>query len=412
MSVKRSLVVLALLTPAIPAAIGYLSATGTSAQAAQATAGTNQVAAVQQQQPRQQQQPSSSSNNAGNAASQAAQTSSTVSALGTIEANQVVQLSFQSSGEIAELPVQTGDYVEAGTVIAQLDYTSAQVAYQQAQLNLENAQVSLQQLYAPVSDSDLRTAQANIASAEAAYNATANSVTASDLQAAQLRYQQAQIAYDAQVYTRTHMNGTDAQLTLQDAAVGSASFDQEIARLQLEKLQTPDNAGLWSASTRIASAKLQMESLLAGPTQAQIDTAELAVRRAQASLTDAETALKRTQIIAPISGVITAVLAEQGQSVGASTAVVEISDLSQLWLTAPINELDVSSVQVGMPATVQLDALPDVNFPATVEQIDWLSTVTNDIVNYNARVALTNTDPRIRVGMTAEAFIDTGSEGS
>jgi HlyD family secretion protein len=393
MSVKQSLFLLTLLTLSVPAGVGFIGASQTTP----ATAPTQQTIVI----------PSSETDTRPFDQTETT-TATTISALGTIEANQVAEVSFLVSGEVAEVWVESGDTVSAGDVIARLDTTAAQVAYDQAALNLERAQISQQELYEPPTDEAIRAANANISSAQAAYSEIANG-SDSEVQSAQYRYDQALNSYNTEVAVRANMNGTDEEIALQDATVGAASFELEIARLQLEEAQTPDSSGLWEAGVRIQQAQLELEELQAGPDQADIDSAELAVQRAQAQLDDAAIALQRTDLIAPISGVVTAVNIEAGQNASTTTVAVEISDLSQLWLTAPIHEVDVDQLSAGMPATVRLDALPDVDIPATVEQIDWLSTVTDNIVNYDTRFALNTDDARIRVGMTAEAFVQVES---
>ena len=262
----------------------------------------------------------------------------------------------------------------------------------------------------PPSADDLKVAQANLASAQAAYGNTANPMSAADLQAAQLKYQQSQDQLAALQQARQFMNGSDDQIALQDAKIGAASFNAEIARLQLQQQTTPSSTSLWQASIRIAQAQLNLDKLTAGPTQAQLDSAQLAIDRAQASVDDAQTALTRMQLIAPHDGYVTALNLTVGQNAGAQAAAIELSDLSQLRITVPVNELDIERIQEGADATVQLDALPGVDIPGKVENIGWLSTTSSDgIVTYGVRIALNTTDPRVRIGMTGEVAIDTGS---
>ena len=336
--------------------------------------------------------------------------SNDVSTLGAIEANEVAQLHFLIPGEVAEVMVEAGDYVEVGTILARLDNTEEQVAYDQALLNLERAQINLEELFEPVDEDDIRLADLDIASAQASYSDVANSVSEESLRTAELRYQQAQEAYQAEARARQMMSGTEEEITLQDAAIGAAAFDMEITRLQLEDMRTPDSAALWSSSTRIVVAQLEKELLLAGPTQADIDSVQLAVRRAEARLQQTETALQRTQLIAPVAGVVTTLSIESTQPVTSSFVALEISDLSSLWLTTSIHELDLDRVHEGLPATITLDALPDEEFPATVADISWIGVETDGIVEYTTRLLLNANDPRIRIGMTGEALIDTEGE--
>jgi multidrug resistance efflux pump len=399
MTVRRTLLLLIVTLIAIPLIIGAINISAKT-PSQQAT-----TPAPQQQQTFRQQ-------------ATAEPTSSNVSALGSVEADTVVPLYFQTNGTVQGVYVQVGDYVKAGDVLADLDSSDAWNSYKQAQLSLENAQISYDMLNQPPTADDLKVAQANLASAQAAYGNTASPVKPDQLQADQLKYQQAQAQVTALQQARQNMNGTPEQISLQDAKIGAATFNAEIARLQLQAEQTPSSSSLWQASIRITQAQLNLDKLTAGPTQAQIDSAQLAITRAQASLADAETALKRMQLIAPHAGYITALNLTVGQPAGSQSgasqsAAIEISDLSQLRITVPVNELDIERVKQGADATIQLDALPGLNIPGKVDNIGWLSTTSSDgIVTYGVRITLNTTDPRVRLGMTGEVVIDTGSASS
>ncbi|MAS33125.1 MAG: hypothetical protein CL610_03900 [Anaerolineaceae bacterium] len=403
MPVKYVLLLLALVTVATPAAVGLVNssqATEVPATSSLPTAPNRQTFAAMQD----------GDTPPGDFAqtivipNENTPSSVTISALGTIEANEVAGVSFLTAGDVAEIAVETGQTVSEGDLLAWLHGTDAQIAYDQAQLSLERARINLDEIYEPPTDSELRVADANIASAQAAYSAAADNSSAVD--SAEVRYQQALNTYETAAAVRANMNGTEEEIALQDAAVGAASFNLEIARLQLEEAQNPDTSGLWSAGVRIRQAQLQKEALLAEPTEAEVTSAEIAVQRAEAQVASAETALRRTRVYAPISGVVTAVNVEPGDSVSAGIIVIEISDVSQFWLSALVHEVDVDDLSAGMPATITLDALPDLSIDATVEQISWLSTVEDNIVNYDTRFLLRTTDPRIRVGMTAQAVVE------
>ncbi|MCC6616093.1 MAG: efflux RND transporter periplasmic adaptor subunit [Anaerolineae bacterium] len=333
-------------------------------------------------------------------------TSSTIAVLGSIEAAQTASLTFLTSGIIAELLVSEGDYVEQGQPIARLDSENAQLAYDQAVYNLELAQLDLEELQAPPDETDLENARLNIVSAQSAYTDAANSVSDSDLASAQMRYEQAQASYDLAVQVRANMNASDEQTALQDAAVGAASFNLEIARLQLEEMQTPNSASLWSAGARIQIAQLEYDQLLAGPTDAELTNAQLAVSSAQARVEEAQTTLQRLELVAPFSGVITSLPVDLNANVTTQTEIAQLTDISQLLLTAPLHELDLDEVSIGDPATIVLDALPDETFNATVQRIAWIGEESDGIVQYTMWLLLDTADSRIRLGMTGEANID------
>lgn len=418
MRVTRVLFILILLTIAVPVGLGLLAQRQSAASASEpitpgASVTDAQLAQIASARGVSVDQLRSFATQFQQGGGFAAQTNTNTQAtslalLGTVEANEVVSLNFLTSGDVAEVLVVQGDTVEAGQVVARLDGESAQIAYNDAMLSLEDAELNLQTLQEPASETDIELAQLSIASAQASYSDAANSTSDSELQQLQMNVDQAQRNYDLEVQERANMSGTDEQLALQDAAVGAASFNLEIARLRLQDAQTPDNSGsLWSAGVRVQMAQLEYEQLLNGASPSQLTSAQLSVESAEANVADAETTLERLDLIAPTSGVITALNIEPGTSVSPATAAMEVTDLSTLWLNAPLHELDLDQVREGMSATVVFDALPDVTFNATLNRIGWIGVESDGIVEYDVWFAVdTNGDTRIRPGMTGEATLD------
>ncbi|HVU12047.1 MAG TPA: hypothetical protein VHD90_12255 [Phototrophicaceae bacterium] len=345
-----------------------------------------------------------------------------ISALGSVAANATVSINFQGSGTVSGVYVQVGDYVDAGDVLADMDGTSAWSTYNQAQLNLQKAQLALEELNQPPSEDDLKVAEANLASAQAAYGSTANNAqTSAQITADQEKYQSAQANLAALQQARQNMSGTDDQIAMQDAKIGAASFNAEIARLTLQKDQTPDSSSLWSASIRIQQAQLNLQKLQAGPTMQQLDSANVAVVRAEAAVADAETALQNLQLIAPRAGYVIGVNIKTNDAVGNGAGVtsttstsattsgdVELADVSQFKISVPVNELDIEKVKIGDTADITLDSLPGTNFTGKVDNISWLATTdSNGIVTYAVEIVLNTDDPRVKIGMTGEITINT-----
>jgi HlyD family secretion protein len=325
-----------------------------------------------------------------------------VSAVGTIEADQVVNLTFTTPGRVSEVFVEVGSYVLLGDPLAQLDGTVQQIAYDQALVALQQAQLAMDDLLAPPDEGMLAIAQANIDAAWGAYNSIALAVTPAQIEAAELAYEQAQQAVvDAEAIRTAGAGGG----MLAEAQVGQATFNLEIARLQLQALQNGNPAALGAAAARAEQAEAEMDRLLAGPTQAEIDQAQIAIDRAQADVDDATADLNRLTLTAPFEGIVSAVNIEVGALVVPSTPAAQLTDVSPLALTVLVDEIDVGAIREGMPARVTLDALPGVDFPAQLEQIALVGQSVNNIITYDARVTLNADDARIRVGMTAEASV-------
>ncbi len=332
----------------------------------------------------------------------------TVTALGTIEADQSASLSFTTPGRVQDVYFQVGDYVLAGDVLArQIDETQ-RIAVEQAQLAVDLAVIQRDRLLEGPDAGQIQIAEANVEAAEAAVAAVANAVTPEDIRAAELAYQAAQQAVADAVQARATASGgqSDAAYALLDARVGEASFNAEIARMQLESLRTGTTGQLGAAYARLEQAQLELERLQAGATQVEIDRAEAQIAQAQLNLEQAQQALDRMQITAPFDGFISAQTIEVGAIAAPGLPALTINDIDPLRLIVQVDEIDIRQVREGMTARVSLDALPGVDFPAVLEQIALISSSDAGIVSYDVRVLLEQADdPRVRAGMTAEAAV-------
>ena len=72
-----------------------------------------------------------------------------------------------------------------------------------------------------------------------------------------------------------------------------------------------------------------------------------------------------------------------------------------------VDESEVSLIQLGDAATVTLDSLPDLTLNGTVSFISGIGDTVQGLVKYTVRVELAEADPRVLLGMTANANIIT-----
>lgn len=109
--------------------------------------------------------------------------------------------------------------------------------------------------------------------------------------------------------------------------------------------------------------------------EAQLRSAEFGVNQAQASLEEARDRLSKTIIRAPMTGKITRLNVEEGETViigtmnNAGSLILTISDLSVIEVVVQVDETDVPQVALGDSATVRIDAFPDRTFTGRVTEI-------------------------------------------
>lgn len=95
----------------------------------------------------------------------------------------------------------------------------------------------------------------------------------------------------------------------------------------------------------------------------------------KAKLTVIQAELDRTRLIAPFSGVVAEVNGEVGEFVTPSPVgiptppAVDLMDISCLYVSAPIDEVDAPRIRVNMKVNISLDAFPGEVFSGTVKRI-------------------------------------------
>ncbi|MCL5962271.1 MAG: biotin/lipoyl-binding protein, partial [Chloroflexi bacterium] len=189
-----------------------------------------------------------------------------VGASGSLLAQQDVNLTFQSGGTVAEIPVKQGDHVVTGTVLMRLDRSQLQLQVTQAQANLSSAQAKLDQTKSGATQKDLDTAQAQVRSAQANYEQTVQGSRPEDIAAAEAQLRSALAKLDALknpnpqdvAAAQTQVDSAQAKL---DALLRGA-LPQDIASAQAKVQQAEQNLAQTQASGAAAKeqARLAMET--------------------------------------------------------------------------------------------------------------------------------------------------------
>ena len=157
--------------------------------------------------------------------------------------------------------------------------------------------------------------------------------------------------------------------------------------------------------------------------QASLEAANHAIDQANASLRDAQSLLGKTTIVAPMSGRVTRLSVEQGETAIQGTfnkdaaTMLTISDMSVLETKVKVDETDVSRIKIGDSTVVQLDAFPDTTFVGRVSEISNSSVKaastggtggsTDQAIDYEVTIQLLNAPPETRPDFSATAKIIT-----
>jgi HlyD family secretion protein len=157
--------------------------------------------------------------------------------------------------------------------------------------------------------------------------------------------------------------------------------------------------------------------------KALAEAASFSVEQSVATVRDARQALSRTTITAPMSGKITRLNVEEGETAimgtlnRADATLLTISDMSVLETTVKVDETDVARISVGDSALIQIDAFPDTAFVGRVVEISNSSVTKagaagasgDQAIDYEVRVELTNPPVDTRPDFSATAKIVTAN---
>jgi HlyD family secretion protein len=170
-----------------------------------------------------------------------------------------------------------------------------------------------------------------------------------------------------------------------------------------------NNSSVDSARAQLAQAEASLAALQDGPAENQLAGTRSQLRTAELQLEQAENRLADAILVAPFDGTVTDVAIVEDQQVGTGTVAVTLVEDTQLHVMTRVDELDISSVAIGQPATVTLDALDEMTLAGEVSRIAPQATTQQGITTYDVRVNLTETAENLRLGMSAdvEILVDT-----
>jgi HlyD family secretion protein len=187
------------------------------------------------------------------------------------------------------------------------------------------------------------------------------------------------------------------------AAVEQSTADLANARANLELQQVEANR----------SSDLFTNKLISGSDYdtaiATLHEAEAMVKIKQASLNNAMVNLNYCKILSPVDGVVILRAVELGQTVASSFNTPTIfqiaNDLTKMQIDSSVAEADVGGVVEGQNVDFTVDAYPYQNFHGGVTQVRNSPTTVNNVVTYDCVIGVTNSDYKLKPGMTANVSI-------
>ncbi|MBC9877146.1 efflux RND transporter periplasmic adaptor subunit [Bradyrhizobium sp. INPA01-394B] len=156
----------------------------------------------------------------------------------------------------------------------------------------------------------------------------------------------------------------------------------------------------YKAQATVAQLSLDRAKQLAsrqfGP-QATVDSAQAAYDQALAGIAKTEALISQKLVRAPFSGDLGVRKVEVGQYLTAGTAIVSLTDLSELWANFTVTEKDSANLKVGQPVRLKVDAYPGRTFDGKITTIE--PQIAADTRNIRVQATVANPEKILKPGM-------------
>lgn len=248
-----------------------------------------------------------------------------VSGNGRIEATEI-NISSKFAGQLEKIYVKEGDFVEPGQVLAQIKISTLE-----AQLRELEAQQ--------------RQAKDAIATSEAQV-----AMRVSEKAAAEAMVQQRETELTA---ARNRLSRTE--ILAKEGASSKQQLDDERADVQsFAAVLSSAKAQVQSAEGAIVAARSQVSSA-----HSQVDAIKASIERINFDIDDA-------QLKAPLKARVQFLVAQPGEMVAAGGRVLNLIDLSDVYMTFFLPETVAGQIAIGTEVRIVLDVAKNIAIPAKV----------------------------------------------
>jgi len=297
----------------------------------------------------------------------------------------VVETSIYSNfsevaGKITRSPIELGQEVVRGDVIAVIDDSDQRYALEQLQATLTKKKATLAELRKGTEAEQIEQGRNNVALAEQA------------VAAAMIAVQRAQDAYER------------AQGLFEAGGIAQADFDE--ARYQLEVAQIDQT----SKQLQLDNARQQLALLLEGVSQEKIDAAKADVEQSESQIRQAQEDLTKFTIVAVNDGIIISKNYRLGDIVAPGYNLAEVASNTEKVLVAYLPEDNLAAINYGQEVTIRRGAeqftgiisFIDAKAQYTPKEMQTTANKNKDSVKIKVRLPA---DTPLKVGEKAELLI-------
>jgi HlyD family secretion protein len=287
----------------------------------------------------------------------------TVACTGRVVSNLDVDIKCKASGEVVKLPFDVSAQVKKGDLLVELDPVDEERVLHQAEVSLGASQARLVSAKQNLSVAE-RTLQTDRQRADAA------------LRSAEVRAKDCRAKADRMKALLEKSLSIQEDYDTAETAASTGDTDLAAARIKIDELKTQEQA-----------LELKRQDVKLAEAQVEADTIARSI---------AQDRVHDTKVMAPMDAVVATRNVQIGQiiasgvsNVGGGTTVLTLSDLSQIFVLASVDESDIGKVQLDQSAKITADAFPGKNFRGRVVRIATRGVNASNVVTFEVKIEVT-----------------------
>jgi len=244
---------------------------------------------------------------------------------GRAKAKEEVELSFQVSGPLVSVPVDVGDSVKQGQVIAVIDPRDFEAALASNQGNLERAKANLKAMEMGARPEEIAQLEASLAQAKS-------------------------------VHEQAVAEHERSESLIKTKAISQSQFDITQARKQ-------------STAAEVKTAEEALNIGMKGARAEDIEAKNAEIRALEAAVKSAQNQLEYSTMKAPFDGEVAAKYVDNFQTVQAKQPVFRLLNTTKIEITIQVPETLISLVPQVKKVACHFDAFPDKEFFGKVTKV-------------------------------------------
>jgi len=249
---------------------------------------------------------------------------SNLTASGVLEAIEI-NVGSKIPGQLLKVPVEEGQFVKEGDLVAVIDCVDIDFQVSQAKANVALAKAQLEMTITGARSEDIGQA------------ASLDRQAVAGLDLARSDFERVKKLYETGAATKKMMDDAQARLTVSDAQKDAAKDTLK----KIKKISRPEEIAMARARSDVAKAVLAA----------------------------VEKKLSDCNVLSPVGGMVLSKVFEPGEMVGPSSTIVVVSNLRKLRAVVYLPEADVFRIRYGEKVRVTTDGFSDKSFEGTVSFI-------------------------------------------